>query len=118
MFRSFALVVLVTLVVVVPSPAHAEDRRPCVSKREFNGAQFDEPHTKGDLEQKWDVKPVRRDPGPFLGWNYKACGFSLDEAYIVVLVEERANLRVPVARLEAVSTARLKFPAATLHGHV
>lgn len=117
MVRSFALL-LVTLVIATPSPARGEDHRPCVSKREFNGAQFDEPHTKGDLELKWDVKPLRRDAGPFLGWNYKACGFSIDEAYIVILVEDGANPRVPVNQLEAVSTARLKWPTATLHGHV
>lgn len=90
----------------VPAPAYAEDTRPCVSKREFNGAQA---WNRTETELRWDVTdlgyPIDLPP---IGktWIYPRCAYQFpDEAFYGVSYGKKFNV-----------FTWYKVPGATPHG--
>jgi hypothetical protein len=118
--RSIVVIALALSGLSWAAPANAEDRRPCVSRREFQGARdFDIPYAdptsrtpplasigRRTLEEKWDVRhrgvtvshihdfpfvPVAVNPLTRVKM-YRACGVSLDEAQVYVAYNEKSNM--------------------------
>jgi hypothetical protein len=97
----FLLAAAVMIGLLVPAPAQAEDRRPCVTTREWRGAwQHDADgyltrpgYTRLELEARWDVKglgfPVDTAIDPtavgvdtaVIAVGYPRCGFPTQEAW-------------------------------------
>lgn len=103
------------LAVTVASPAHAEDHRPCVSKREFNS--LSDMEMKSDLEARWDVAGLGvRSQDPEFGSIviYPRCAFDRDKAWYGVhyAYGHQSN------RLWAVGAAWWRAYGARPHGHV
>ena len=116
------LVALVALVVIA-QPAHAEDRRPCVSKVEYQstpgaikvlrGAVDMPALSRRGLEERWDVRGLGViDPeysdDQITMWIYPACGYSIDEAYVMGMSTGRNGVIDVIGRWVA--------PGATPHG--
>lgn len=122
MRRLLVAVAAVVALLATAQPAHAEDKRPCVSKAEYYGARdFNIPlmpgvdamskvpyvaHPVGRLvlETKWDVRNLgvtvsRTLSGMVMGMNplvrikmYPVCGFPLSELQIYVAYHKDTNL--------------------------
>lgn len=78
---SIALATVLTMGLAA-SPASAQDRRPCVSKREFNSLSQQE--SKAEIEERWDVTGLgTRAQDPVWGSIviYPRCAFALDRAW-------------------------------------
>lgn len=75
------------IAVVVKDTAHAQDKRPCVSKREFTIAPFIK---RAALEHRWEVEGLGRRHSPMVSdasgryLIYPACGYSRRVAFVLV----------------------------------
>lgn len=85
----------------------APDRRECVSKREWRSMPF---VAREVLERRWETRgQVDRTVSPDAGSRvYRACGYGLDEAFVVVWYSRHG-----------VATDSLRSVGfdATIHGH-
>ena len=109
---------------LVAAPAHAEDQRPCVSRTEYRGTQFDQ--TRRELEARWEVTGmgvpsetawVTLPNGvsyPII--EYPACGYSRAEAYVGADYGPIYSIRVNPLDREVVGVERWMDYGATLHG--
>lgn len=97
------------------APAHADDTRPCVSKRESNGHHKDQ--TRAYIERAWEVQRLGGDGimahllDPPTGTHivdYPACGYSTSEAGVAVFYNHDETVRYVM---------RYWATTATLHGH-
>lgn len=105
-----AALVLAGPVAVAPT-AHAEDQRPCVSRREFLGMKW---LTRKQTEKRWDVVGLghlyRYSGHPaWAFWQYPMCGYSYGEAFITTSVR-RGNHQM-------IAAMPYWYDGATLHGH-
>lgn len=110
-----ATVATVAALLGMPAAAHAQDRRPCVSKVEFwglRGADLTAPTvalraskmttdglTRSYVEHRWDVAGVgRRDrfltDGHGIGYDYPACGYSFSHAQVWVIYRRGTGIMV------------------------
>jgi hypothetical protein len=100
---------LIAALCALPTAAYAEDQRPCVSRREFNGLHGD--YTRAALEARWEVASRGVAPGHYrFDVTYLRCGYSADEGGVVVSYRKRD--------LVAVRMGRWKVDGITPHGHL
>jgi hypothetical protein len=106
------LTVLTVLACAMPSPAQAQDRRPCVSRREFN-IVYNMPATaagaltRAQLEHRWEVDgtgfsitdPDVVWPGE-IAWVYPACAFTMDKVQVIALYNKRTLTLVAAGRIK------------------
>lgn len=96
--------------------AHAEDQRPCVSKREYSGTDMDQRITRGELEERWDVRGLGVRVAPDQ-WNYRACGYGANEVQVSIVTETPTSLRVSSLDLRVVIVVRARAETISAHGH-
>lgn len=107
---------LVAVGIATAAPASAQDQRPCVSKVEYRGVDgAGVVPTRDFLEDRWEVANhalhmPQYDTRGFYVLAYKACGYNIREAQVLV----RYRLSDDVAT----AAQRYVRPKATSHGHV
>lgn len=96
-YRTVAVALTAALLAAIlpTQTAHAEDRRPCVSKVEYHSGFGPITYTRRELETRWDVRgmgvrvPSAFNVGGLLGERtftiaYPRCAFPMDVAYYSV----------------------------------
>jgi zona occludens toxin (predicted ATPase) len=107
--------------VINAAPAQAQDRRPCVSRHEFNliynmpiawAGQL----TRAKLEHRWEVGGTGfriTDPNVVtqneIAWAYPACAFAMDQVQVIAVYNAHT------LKLDAVGRIKDGGPR---HGHV
>lgn len=127
MNRTTTILLTATTSILLATPAHAghgatpshqrhNDKRPCVSLREFNQGGNQKILTRDEREAVWEVTglgtvdPTVRTDGPLYGLIYPACGFGQHEAWVAVAYFKRNDHELLLERGIA--------EGATLHGHL
>lgn len=90
------------------------DRRPCVSRREFNGANYQQ--RKDRVEARWEVEGrgrLAQVPPYGRVTLYPRCAFSMDEAWYGVYYVKRAD-----GHFWMVGQVWWRKPGARPHGHL
>lgn len=118
---AIAGVAMSATLMAVAAPAHAEDRRPCVSKVEFNSGFGPTVYTRRELEERWDVRGLGRradaafDIDALVGGktftiDYPRCAFSMDVAYYSATYLEKTK--------EVVGVNNHRVHGTPPHGHM
>lgn len=85
----------------------AQDHRPCVSLREYDNMNFT--WKRHRLHRHFETRGTLVAPGLWPGYDYKACGYSMSEAWVTIYYDVRSKLPVLAERWWYVN--------ATLNGH-